>query len=173
VDTKEKEKIRDLLLVMSHDDAAKRPAIEEIQKFLIALPQQWEINKQIKDLFDHLNSDKFADTNSSGIKQMRKIIHIKQPEEDMGNPKTSGIAKLALIKKEAKGRTGKLRSWVGNSSLIGAGRNKNVDLLYQKIAALDLTDPLIALEEINRFIAENAFVAAAPNAAIAPRSPRG
>jgi serine/threonine protein kinase len=162
IDEVEKGAVKKLLVDMSNNDPAKRPTIEEIQKFLIDLPRQWELNKQVSPLIK-FDKGKFSNTNSDGI---RKIIEIAD-RADIPIAK-----KLALIKKEAEKRIGiggtaidKACSWWSNSHKIGAGRHPKIHMLYQKFANLDLNgEPeKIAreLKHINKLISDNSFVSAA------------
>ena|GEM_PF-4630930 len=114
--------------------------IEEKSAASIAKEQmrnaRWAIN---------LNNEKFDDTNSSGIKEMRTIL--LQADE-------IPYEKLFKIKLIAKDKIKKgFRNWYSHSHFFGPGRHPNIDELYQKIAKVDLTQDVDKqLAEINNYI---------------------
>ena len=99
--------------------------------------------------------DKFKKSNSSGIKQIFKILQAK----------TSPLEKLKELQQIGKTKTEKGFSyWYSHSTIFGKGRHKNMEALYEKFKGLapqNSQDDYLAnqsLENITQFIKNNTFV---------------
>lgn len=113
-----------------------------------------QFKASFKDFREQFDSEKFTDCNSSGLSRLQTICH-----SDL-----SLIKRLHKLKKLGEQKT-ELGFWYtySHSSFFGKGRHSNMELLYQKLANLDLDVDNLAevtaqLQELTDFIEENDFV---------------
>lgn len=104
------------------------------------------VNQHTPKLTESLNLQRFANSNSSGVQQIRAIVE---------SNKTS-LEKLMLLKEVGQAKTkSNFSNWYSRSHFFGVGRHSHMETLYRKLADLSpepdkLAGQLNELEEYTK-----------------------